>query len=223
MTSPWTYGAFPGWHVSCWHHPGLTIDCLTLTFLHFTLVWLETLNSFNFFIRTRIYASFTSLESYQQELQLDPTFICIWRLWSRGKTGSILNHSSPLEAFGPPNVGFSYRVSENKFPSLFQYISIVLYLDLYLWVQLEDTQHFPITKSLSSCQELCPPVAHWDTQVEDLQWKVANPALRDLQSMKAHTIASFQHLRWNRSAYKLVDLGGKHFHQFYQVFWKDHI
>jgi len=51
---------------------------------------------------------------------------------SGGFTESILDHSSPLEALGPPKVGFRYRVSEDKVPSLFQSLSIVLYLDLYL-------------------------------------------------------------------------------------------
>jgi len=60
---------------------------------------------------------------------LSPTFE---DFWSGGKTKSILDHSSLLEAFGPPKIVFSYRVSEDKFPSLFQYLFIMLYLDFYL-------------------------------------------------------------------------------------------
>lgn len=132
ITSPCTYGSFSRWHVSYLHHSGLTVDfyCLTLTFPLFSLFCLETLTSLNFFIQTRIYAPFAPLESSHWALKLDSIFIYIWRIWSGGKTESILDHSSPLEAFGPPKVGFSYRLSEDKVLSLFQSLSIMPYLDL---------------------------------------------------------------------------------------------
>jgi len=59
---------------------------------------------------------FSPLASYSWALQnfsISPVFE---DFWSGGYAKSILDHSSPLEAFGPPKVGFLYRVSEDKVP-----------------------------------------------------------------------------------------------------------
>ena len=104
-----------------------------------------------------------------------------------------LDHSSPLESFGPQNITFNCSVGEGTVPSPFQSRSIWLWKDLFLWSLYKGNPHSLVLKTLFFYQEWCLSIVHQCIHERNLQWMEFEHCLLDIQSKEAHTTLNFPH------------------------------